>query len=381
MHYFPNWLLHKTNPMINSNHRPSSWVLPAPRITPLGVGLTALCWTLYALLYSIAIVASTGGPFFSVFLGQWVQVAILSVLSIPAWYVVVKRMDRTTWLRKIAAHLIILPVYAWLGVEGFIAILFSIVPEAVGPVSEAYWFIFLSNLTLYIVQFGVIHTFRIAQTLRMKERQASELMILARDRELEALKAQINPHFLFNTLNSINGMVRRDPEETREMIAQLGDLLRYALDSSKKDLVSLEEEIDFIKAYLRMEGHRYPDRLSVQYCINVDAQHVFLPAMVLQPLVENALKHGITPGEQGGCISIRVEDREELCTVVIEDDGQGDKAQKTQLSTSGIGISTTRERLQKRLGPKASLETHYLDPKGFQVTVKIPYERTFELQK
>ncbi len=217
------------------------------------------------------------------------------------------------------------------------------------------------------------HALRILHRLRVKEKQAAELQALAKESELAALKAQINPHFLFNTLNSMNAMVKRDPEETRNMIIQLGDLLRYALDSSRRDLVMLEEELAFSKAYLQLESHRFADRLAVEFDIAPGLEHVLIPPMVLQPLVENAIKHNIGRREEGGEITIRVTAADEQVHIMVEDKGRGEMLHQVT-SKTGIGLSNTTSRLEKRLGPAAALRTEDLRPTGFRVSFSVPLQ-------
>ncbi len=350
-------------------------VIPKPRMTTRAVLLSACGWVLYALFYSSMVTASgQQTEFVGVFIGQLFAAGIMGVLTIPPWLLVVREMDAFRWPAKIAAHILIAPLFAWLSLTLFLALIgYTTSPDVQASIRSAYSFVFGSNLTAYVVAFSLYHALRILQRLRLKEKQAAELQALAKESELAALKAQINPHFLFNTLNSMNAMVVRDPVETRNMIIQLGDLLRYALDSSRKDLVMLEEELAFSKAYLQLESHRFAERLAVVFDIAPGLERVLIPPMVLQPLVENAIKHNIARREAGGTITIQVSSVDDQVQIVVEDEGRGEMLHNVA-SKTGIGLSNTTSRLEKRLGPAAALRTEVLRPSGFRVSFSVPLQ-------
>ncbi len=351
-----------------------SYPIPKPRITGKGVAISAFCWLLYATSYSLMVASSGQSDFISVYSGQVVAVIIMVVLSIGPWWLVVRQMEPYRWPVKILAHIIIAPLFSWVALELFLmTIYFSTSPGVYDSVVEAYSFLFGANITAYIVQFSLLHAYWIFQRLRLKEKQAAELQALAKESELAALKAQINPHFLFNTLNSINAMVKQDPEETRTMIMQLGDLLRYALDSSRKDLVTLKEELDFAAAYLELESHRFAERLQVDFDLAGKLEEVLIPPMVLQPLIENAIKHSIAKREAGGKITIRVKEVAGFVNIGVEDVGNGSLDTRQQTASHGIGLANTSSRLEKRLGPVAALKTEDLSPAGFKVYFSIPH--------
>lgn len=345
-----------------------------PRITKKGVLISAICWLLYATAYSFMVAVSGQDGFWGVYIGQIFAAIIAGLLSVGPWLLIVRRMAAFRWPAIIAAHVIIAPIYSWLSLELFLVLIeYTAAPTVYYAVAEVSVFLFGSNVTTYIVQFALFHAYWIFQRLRIKEKQAIELQALAKESELAALKAQINPHFLFNTLNSMNAMVKMDPEETRNMIMQLGDLLRYALDSSRKDLVTLKEELAFSSAYLKLEGHRFAERLEVQFDVPYELEDVLIPPMVLQPLVENAIKHSISKREEGGKIFITVRKEAEQVRIEVKDIGKGTIISRHVSHSPGIGLSNTSSRLEKRLGPEAALQTEDLSPEGFKVSFKIPY--------
>jgi hypothetical protein len=181
-----------------------------------------------------------------------------------------------------------------------------------------------------------------------QENREAELRELARSAELKALKAQINPHFLFNALNSLADMAGDDPVAAEQAIVNLASVFRFTLEAADKESVSLGEEADFIRAYLEIERIRFEDRLDYELTIPVQLKPVRIPPMLLQPLVENAVKHGISPLlGKGGKIVIRVAPNGADVQVTVHDNGVGfDPAQKT----SGIGLSNVRRRVQSIFG-------------------------------
>src|SRR6056297_510035 len=218
---------------------------PKPSITGPGIGLAAAGWVLYALLYTFFIVRQPSGPpFVPVFLGQLLNSLTLAVYSLPVWWITVRQMDQWHWGWTLAAHLLIGPLYSWVGLESYLAFIRRIGgPGAAAEMTANYQWILFGTLTIYAIQFALYHLVRNVQRLRQKEQQATELLAMAREQQLAALKAQINPHFLFNTLNSISATLKRDPEQAREMIAKLSGMMRYALDGADRDLVPLRDEI------------------------------------------------------------------------------------------------------------------------------------------
>lgn len=347
-------------------------VVPRPKITWRGVGIAAVLWLIYAFLYSPLIARDSATELVYIFRGQVASNLMLALYSVPIWWLVVRGMDHRPWGWKIAAHLFLGSAYAWLGLLSVIALVRMTAPEvAVQEVQEVGQWIFYGNLTAYAVQFALYHMVRSFQRLRWQEQRAMALMVLAQERELAALKAQVNPHFLFNTLNAITAMVGRDPEQAREMIARLAEMLRYALDSSKRDWVSLGEDLNFAQAYLDLEAYRFPDRLEVHYEVEPEVLEAPVPPILLQPLVENAVKHGIAPGEGRGVITLRIAGTNGRLHVSVEDTGHGSNSQMHS-APDGIGLSNTEARLRHLFGPEVTFEAGPQQPRGFKVSFSIP---------
>ena len=347
-------------------------VAPRPQITVRGVAIAAVLWLIYAFLYALLIARDSATPFWYILQGQMVMHLILALYSVPVWWLIVRGMDHRPWVWKIGAHLLVGPIYTGLGVLSIFLLVEMTAPEgAVREVRSVGQWIFYGYLTVYAVQFAIYHMVRSFQRLRWQEQRAMALMVLAQERELAALKAQVNPHFLFNTLNAISAMVGRDPEQAREMIARLAEMLRYALDSSKRDWVPLGEDLNFAQAYLDLEAHRFPDRLDVHYEVDPEALEAPVPPVLLQPLVENAVKHGIAPGEGRGAITLRIARDNGLLHISVEDTGSGSDEEPSS-SPGGIGLSNTEARLRHLFGREVAFHAGPQHPRGFKVSFSIP---------
>lgn len=364
----------------NTSITSSTASLPKPRITWKGVGIATGLWGLYTLLLTVILIRTEGLRFTHALIGQSIESALLALGSVPVWWVVIRWMDGAHWGRILGVHVLLAPLYTWGTLEAYIAISGmgtegDIVTHAL---RERYLWLFLSHFTMYVIQFAIYHMVRSVQRLRLREQQAAEFMTLARERELEALKAQINPHFLFNTLNSISATLKRAPDQAREMIAKLAGLMRYTLDCADRDLVPLREEMNFVRKYLALERHRFSDRLS--FYVKIDAEEEALdtpiPPMVLQPLVENALKHGIAPNETGGTVTVQVTTGNDHLQVRVEDTGTGPDIEDPLTSEHGTGLANTSTRLEHTYGPEAALQTAVMEPSGFAVWFSIPLNST-----
>lgn len=208
---------------------------------------------------------------------------------------------------------------------------------------------------------------------REREQQASALATELVQARLQALRMQINPHFLFNTLNTISALVHEKPEAADHMIVRLSDLLRRTLDRGEVQEVPLSEEIEFLKGYLEIEQMRFPDRLTVAFDIEPNTQELLVPHLILQPLVENALRHGILPREEPGRVEIssRIVDGREL-ELKIRDNGNGITTENSGGDREGIGLKNVRSRLAHLYGSAQRLTIQNAPGGGVEATVRIP---------
>ena len=193
--------------------------------------------------------------------------------------------------------------------------------------------------------------------------------------QLQALKMQLQPHFLFNTLHSISALVHKDPQSADKMIVRLGDFLRLTLDSAGVQEVSLHQELEFLKCYLDIERIRFKDRLTVQMSIEPQALQARLPNLILQPIVENAIRHGIAPRTDAGRIDIEARRLNGSLQVQITDNGPGLGANGNngRILKEGIGLSNTQARLQQLYGEESRLDLANTAKGGLSVTLEIPF--------
>lgn len=206
--------------------------------------------------------------------------------------------------------------------------------------------------------------------LEEKHRLEARLRELAAQAELKALKAQINPHFLFNTLNSISALIVLHPSKAEETIHRLAELLRYVLDSSGKDWVPLFEELCFLDGYLAIEQARFGERLAIEKLIDPASEKMLIPSLILQPLVENAVKHGVEPMIGGGTVSIATHCNAATCLISISDDGPG--MEQEQPLSRGHGLANVSERLQLLYQGRASMIIRNREKGGTEVVLTVP---------
>ncbi len=206
-----------------------------------------------------------------------------------------------------------------------------------------------------------------------REAEVRLLQEQALQAELQALKAQIQPHFLFNALNRVNASLPAEQEAARELIAQLADTFRYALNSTRTDLVPLGQELSFLRDYLQIEQHRFSSRLQVEIDAAASVQGMRIPPMLLQPLVENAVKHGIGPCINGGAITIRCARYKNKLRCTVSDTGAGFCGPLDQIMLgSGIGLRNTALRLEKLYNTPLQVERN--SGGGLQFMFDIPIQ-------
>ena len=209
---------------------------------------------------------------------------------------------------------------------------------------------------------------------RAGERRAAQLQTQLAQAQLQALKMQLQPHFLFNTLHSISALVYKDVEAADKMIARLGDFLRLTLENSGAQEVTLQQELEFLKCYLEIERIRFQDRLTTTLRIDPQALNTQVPNLILQPIVENAIRHGIAPRSTPGQIDILAERKNGTLRIRIKDNGSGLDLNRSFDSSfkEGVGLANTRARLEQLYGTAHRFELAN-DPRGgLVVTLEIP---------
>jgi two-component system, LytTR family, sensor histidine kinase AlgZ len=230
--------------------------------------------------------------------------------------------------------------------------------------------LFGMGLLLYLLSAGLHYVALAAEQSRDAERRAVEARTLAREAELQALKMQINPHFLFNCLHSISALATVDGGRAREMCIRLSDFLRTSLRLADRESIPLQDELDLARTYLEVERVRFGDRLRVEEHVETGCEQCQVPALLLQPLVENAVKHGIAGLVEGGTIHLSVSRAASGVTIAVEN---GFDPEMPAPRKTGIGLVHVRKRLQVRFGEAASLEAGRVES-IYRVVLRFPCE-------
>lgn len=226
-----------------------------------------------------------------------------------------------------------------------------------------YWFWFyFSWTTAYL---ALSYSF----TIQEQERHAAELAVKAQEAQVRALRYQINPHFLFNTLNAIAALVRDAPERAEEMVVQLSDFFRRSLALNPMEDVTLSEEVDLQRLYLEIERTRFPDRLRFDVELDEGTADARMPPLLLQPLVENAVKHGVARSEAPVRIRIRARLDGPALEILVENDA---RAEGPGSGGEKVGLRNVAERLRSRFGDEGSLASGAIEEGGFRNTIRIP---------
>jgi hypothetical protein len=241
------------------------------------------------------------------------------------------------------------------------------------------WYVWpvLYAMMNYAVIAALFHMVRNNAARRRQASAMQKAQALLVTAELNALRSKLNPHFLFNTLHSIIALTRKDPAAAETALFQFSDMLRYVLDTEKtgSDRVTLEDELRFVRDYLELESLRLGPRLRVAWELDADAARHALPALSLQPLVENSIKHAFNPHSRPGRLLIRtrVDASRKALTLTVGDDGPGADPDAVRRS-AGLGIRTVDRRLQLEYGARGGLAIDTSPGAGFSVTMSIPLE-------
>ncbi len=230
------------------------------------------------------------------------------------------------------------------------------------------------NLLTYWAILGVSYALDYYRRDQERELRSTVLQARLTEAQLQMLKMELHPHFLFNTLNAISALMHKDVDAADRMLARLGDLLRLTLESSGKQEVSLREELNFLRGYLEIEQARFRERLTIDMRIDPATLDACVPNLVLQPLVENAIRHGIAPRSAPGRVEIYAHKENAMLELRVRDNGAGMKAKGPPLR-EGVGLTNTRARLQQLYGASHRFELSNAMEGGFVVRLSIPFTR------
>ena len=255
-------------------------------------------------------------------------------------------------------------------------------PPPRGPFAGLFRFWFLDDFVLYLAVLGAGLARDYSIRLRARQEEAvrlqaetARLSAQLAEARLASLRTQLDPHFLFNTLNAISALVERDPRGVRRMIARLSELLRRSLEGASSPETPLSQELDFVGRYLEVMQIRFQGGLEVEIRAEPDVQDALVPTLILQPLVENAIRHGIAEGEHGRRIEIEARREGDDVVLTVLDDGKG----PPEPIVEGVGLRNTRERLAALYGDAYRLEVVPRPERGTRAEIRLPYHTAADL--
>jgi two-component system, LytTR family, sensor kinase len=332
--------------------------------------------------------------------GMTIEAGKLLVLNLALWYVPALLIPAIVWaarrfpfdtghkVRAVAAHSMGALTFAFVHFIGITSVRFLLWADG-GKWPSVPWSAYFQrrifeqldwSLMVYAVVVGVSHAIAFYHESQERKLKAAQLETRLVEARLKTLEAELHPHFLFNTLHAISTLVHRDPESADRMISRLSDLLRITFDRTGEPKVTLKDEIDFLQKYLDIEQTRFQDRLTVSVKIDPEALDGEVPRMILQPLVENAIKHGIAGRHGGNQIHVSAGREGERLWMQVRDNGAGLQVRTLKALRTGVGLSNTRARLDCLYGRHYRLE--FSDKHGgLSVLIAIPFQRASPAEK
>ena len=215
---------------------------------------------------------------------------------------------------------------------------------------------------------------------RMNALRTAQLEAQLAQAHLDALKVQLQPHFLFNTLHSISALMDEDLEQARRMLVRLGDLLRMTLETRGAHEVPMQQELESTELYLDIERVRFPEQLEVEMLVDPEALEALVPSLVLQPLVENAIRHGVAPLQERGRVTVTAKRKNDSLLLQVIDNGAGAESRISGDGRTGVGIANVRTRLEELYGQTQEFNLFHPEPGGFGVEIVIPFHLSSVLE-
>ena len=309
----------------------------------------------------------------------WYAWAVL--VPFMVWMARRYRFGRHTWKRAATMHglgvVVSIGVHAALSTSARVLIMDRLAGRPENWWSEFQELFFLNfdwEMMTYWAVVGLVHAVDFHRESQERELTAAQLQMRLAEAQLQALQRQLHPHFLFNTLHTISALMHRDTEAADAMLARLSDLLRLTLDRIGTQHVTLKEELDFIEKYLEIEQTRFGDRLQVRFDTPPETLDAAVPNLLLQPLVENAVRHGIGMKVGGGRIDIVSRHAGGSLQLIVRDTGYGVPADKLNaLNSGGVGLSNTRSRLETLFPGRHRFEFRPSPEGGLEVSIVLPF--------
>ena len=305
--------------------------------------------------------------------------ALISAAFGPLIFVLAHRfrIERRIWVRNIAIH--VAAAICISVIEKFLWDVLVLPPESYIHRNFTYTKMFKSvsgaldtGIIVYFLILMVDYAIDYYQRYQTSLIEAAQLQTQLVRSQLQALKMQLHPHFLFNTLNTISALVQEDPEGAERMIARLSDLLRLSLERTGVQEVPLRQELEFLHLYLDIEKTRFEERLAVSFEIDDDAMDARVPSLILQPIVENSIRHGLANRTSNGQISIHATRQGGNLSLMVKDNGCGLPADGIY-RRNGLGLATTRGRLERLYGNSQSLILRNVKDGGVEARILLPF--------
>lgn len=364
--------------MTTTSHAGRAERLPTPRRLPFLVIVGV--WMLFALWQAqmnVLLPIATGReplPWSRVAENALVFAWFWALLTPVLMWITRRLRDRiTSRVRRIAAHAAVFVVVQPLDVA-----VWSTMSAILGNPTSPFVELLFGWAPFNALTYGIIAVATTAldyhDAFRERGLRAAQLEAQLALAQFQALRAQLQPHFLFNSLNTISALMHKDVARADRMLARLGELLRIAIDSSGTPEIKLIDEIEFVRRYLDIEQVRFGDRLDVRVELPADAHDALVPTMLLQPIVENAVRHGVAPHSGRGRVEIRVQRHGPQLGIVVRDTGKGLDADALRDGQhAGVGLRTTRARLETLYGNAHELALVNVPGGGFETRVKLPF--------
>ncbi|HEY8561112.1 MAG TPA: histidine kinase [Pyrinomonadaceae bacterium] len=344
-------------------------------------------WTLFGFFFTSQLalqnqLSRNPVPFWQILTWQMVSGYIWFAMSpLLLWLAQKFPFEADKWKTSILVHIgasVAIPFFQ-LAIDTFLLTRLGYPPGRQFPsFLAAYQYFIYINLHLSILIYwgvvGIKSAYSYYQKYRERELVTSKLEARLAQSRLQVLKGQLQPHFLFNTLNAISELIYTDREAAERMIGDLSDLLRLSFEKLEVQEISLKQELEFLKKYLEIEQMRFQDRLKVEMEISPDTLDACVPNMILQPLVENAIKHGIAPRSTGGKIRIGAARQNGNLKLHVADDGIGVPFDDLENVSEGVGLSNTRRRLKHLYGDRQKFELKTAAASGLLVNLTIPFK-------
>ena len=349
----------------------------------LETALVFAAWTIFGLLlanqsYVQSALAGRRMPLYVALRPALLEAVVWSLTTLAIFWLAQRfPLERPRMLRAIAVHLVAAVVIALTRTGVMVVLGWNLPWVRVAPFSFQFWGTSSQNFLFYALLLGIGHLLLYYRRYREREQAAEQLARGLTEARLQALKMQLQPHFLFNTLNAISALIPAEAKPARRMLALLGDLLRTTLEQKETQEVTLREELAFLQPYLEIEQARLEDRLTVVMNVAPDTLDARVPHLILQPLVENAVRHGIATRIEPGRVEISAargpDDR--FLLLEIRDDGRGLGRDIDAGNRTGVGLTNIRSRLEQLYGGEHRFTLENQAAGGVLAQISLPFRR------